>query len=121
MIKGCSKKAQANARAITETLIDLTGYDVGTENPFAAVKEICSSEMGRKWSYYTFKEWCFGLPSAFNSAVFLYYGDSTVFLSKIYENTPAEAERFAKRTPVDKADDRLLTLCFRVIDSESKK
>lgn len=121
MIKGSTKKARANVRAIVESLIDLSGYNIDASNPFEAVKEICASEKGREWSYTTFKEWCYGLPSAFDSAEFLCNRDSRDFLARIYENTPSEAERFAKRIGQTEADDRLLTLCFRVIDEESRK
>ena len=113
MIKGTTKKARENARKLVDSMIDLSGYDVKTTDKHAAVREICAREMGRKWSLEAFKDWCNGLPSAFDSAAFLYNGTPWDALSLLYENTPEESERLRSRVPYDVAADRVLYICFR--------
>ena len=67
MIKGTTKRARENARKLVDSMIDLTGYDdIQTTDKHAAIRDICATEMGREWSLRTFKDWCEGLPSAFD-------------------------------------------------------
>ena len=69
MIKGTTKKARENALKLVYSMIDLSGYDnIRTTDKHAAVRDICAAEMGREWSIDAFKEWCNGLPSAFDLA-----------------------------------------------------
>ena len=116
MIKGTTKKAKDNARKLVDSMIDLTGYDIQTTDRHAAIREICAREMRREWSINTFKEWCYGLPSAFDSAAFLYNGTPWDALSLLYENTPEESERLRARVPYDVAADRVLYICFRELN-----
>ena len=116
MIKGTTKKARENAMKLVNEMIDLSGYDnIQTTDKHAAIREICAREMRKEWSIDTFKEWCEGLPSAFDSAEFLYNGTPWDALSLIYENTPKESERFRARVPYEVAADRVLYICFRVL------
>lgn len=118
MIKGTTKKARKNARNLVDSMIDLSGYDnIQTADEHAAVREICSAEMGRKWSIDTFKEWCYGLPSAFDSAEFLYNGTPWDWLSRIYENSALELECLIKRTPRAVAEERCIWLAFKVLSA----
>lgn len=120
MIKGTTKKAKENARKLVDSMIDLTGYDnIQTTDKHAAIRDICAAEMGREWSIDTFKEWCYGLPSAFDSAVFLYNGTPWDALSRLYENTPEESERFRARVPYEVAADRFLYICFRELNKQN--
>lgn len=115
MIRGTTKKARENALKLVDSMINLSGYDIQTTDKHAAIREICASEMGREWSLEAFKDWCMGLPSAFDSAVFLYNGAPWDALSIIYENTPEESARFRDRVPYEVAADRVLYICFRVL------
>ena len=118
MIKGTTKKARENALKLVDSMIDLSGYDVKTMDKHAAVREICAAEMGREWSLEVFKDWCNGLPSAFDSAVFLYNGTPWDWLSRIYETTALELESLVKRTPRAIAEDRCIYLAFKVLDND---
>lgn len=116
MIKGTTKKAKENARKLVDSMIDLSGYDdVQTSDEHAAVRDICAREIWREWSLEAFKDWCMGLPSAFDSAMFLYKGTPWDWLARLYENTPEESERFRARVPYEVAADRVLNICFRVL------
>ena len=116
MIKGNTKKARENALKLVDSMIDLSGYDVKTTDKHAAVREICAAEMGREWSLEGFKDWCNGLPSAFDSAVFLYNGTPWNWLSKIYETNEQEFEILVKRTRYQVAEDRCVWWAFKVLD-----
>lgn len=117
MIKGTTKKAKENARKLVDSMIDLTGYDdIQTMDKHAAVREICAAEMGREWSLDAFKRWCEGLPSAFDSAVFLYNGTPWDWLARVYECSDIELDKFIKRTPRAMAEDRCIWLAFKVLD-----
>ena len=117
MIKGTTKKARENARKLVDSMIDLSGYDVKTTEKHAAVREICAAEMGRKWSLDAFKEWCEGLPSAFDAAEFLYNGTPLDWLARIYETSEEELNHFIKRTPRAVAEDRCIWLAFKVLSN----
>ena len=122
MIKGTTKKARENALKLVDSMIDLTGYDdIQTTDKHASVRDICAREIRREWSLEAFKDWCMGLPSAFDSAVFLYNGTPWDWLSRVYENTPEESERFRARVPYEVAADRVLNLCFKVLSDERQK
>lgn len=122
MIKGTTKKAKENARKLVDAMIDLTGYDdIQTTDNHAAVREICAREIGRKWSIETFKEWCEGLPSAFDSAVFLYNGTPWDWLARVYETSALELESLVKRTPRAVAEERCIWLAFNVLSDERQK
>lgn len=119
MIKGTTNKAKENARKLVDSMIDLTGYDdIQTMDKHAAVREICAAEMGREWSLDAFKRWCEGLPSAFDSAVFLYNGTPWDWLARIYECSDIELDKFIKRTPRAAAEDRCIWLAFKVLDKD---
>ena len=118
MIKGTTKKARENARKLVDAMIDLTGYDnIQTTDKHAAIREICAREMGREWSINTFKEWCMGLPSAFDSADFLYNGTPWDWLARLYENSALELESLVKRTSRAVAEDRCLVWAFKVLSA----
>lgn len=118
MIKGTTNKAKENARKLVDSMIDLTGYDIQTTDKNAAVREICAREIGREWSIDAFKEWCEGLPSAFDSAEFLYNGTPWDWLSRVYETSALELESLVKRTPRAVAEDRCIWLAFKVLDKD---
>ena len=94
MIKGTTNKAKENARKLVDSMIDLTGYD-----------DIQT------------KDWCMGLPSAFDSADFLYNGTPWNWLSRIYETNALEFENLIKRTPRAVAEDRCIWWAFKVLDN----
>ena len=121
MIKGTTKKARENARKLVDSMIDLSGYDVKTTDNHAAVREICASEMGREWSFDAFKEWCEGLPSAFDSAVFLYNGTPWEWLARVYECSDVELDKFIKRNQRAVAEARCIWWAFKVLDNDGKK
>ena len=116
MIKGTTKKAKENALKLVDSMIDLSGYDVKTTDKHAAVRDICAAEMGREWSLDAFKEWCEGLPSAFDSAMFLYNGTPWDWLARIYENSKEELDSLVKRTPRAVAEECCIWWAFKVID-----
>ena len=116
MIKGNTKKAKENALKLVDSMIELSGYDnIRTTDRHAAIREICAAEMGREWSLDAFKEWCEGLPSAFDSADFLYNDTPWNWLSRVYETTALELECLIKRTPRAIAEDRCIYLAFKVL------
>ena len=118
MIKGTTKKAKENARKLVDSMIDLTGYDdIQKTDKHAAVREICVREMGREWSLEAFKEWCMGLPSAFDSAVFLYNGTPWEWLARVYECSDVELDRLVKRTPRAVAEERCIWWAFKVLNT----
>ena len=117
MIKGTTKKARENALKLVDSMIDLTGYNIQTTDKHAAVREICAEEMGREWSLEVFKDWCQGLPSAFDSADFLYNDTPWNWLSRMYETTALELECLIKRTPRAVAEDRCIWLAFKVLSA----
>ena len=117
MIKGTTKKAIENARKMVDSMIDLSGYDVKTTDKHAEVREICVAEMGRKWSLDAFKDWCMGLPSAFDSADFLYNGTPWDWLARVYETSALELESLVKRTPRAVAEDRCIWWAFKVLSA----
>ena len=121
MIKGTTKKAKENARKLVNSMIDLTGYDIQTTDKHAAVREICAAEMGREWSLDAFKEWCEGLPSAFDAAEFLYNGTPWDWLARVYETSEEELDKFMKRTPRAVADARCIWWAFKVLDNDGKQ
>ena len=113
MIKGTTKKARENALKLVDSMIDLTGYDIQTMDKHAAVREICAAEMGREWSLDAFKDWCEGLPSAFDSAEFLYNGTPWEWLARIYETSEEELDSLIKRTPYQVAEDRCIWWAYK--------
>ena len=114
MIRGTTNKAKENARKLVDSMIDMSGYDdIQTTDKHAAVRDICAREMLQEWSLDTFKQWCYGLPSAFDSESFFCEGTPWDWLSRIYENTPEESERFRARVPYEVAANRVLYICFR--------
>ena len=116
MIKGTTKKAKENALKLVDSMIDLSGYDnIQTTDKHAAVRDICAREMGREWSIDAFKEWCNGLPSAFDSAAFLYNGTPWDWLARIYETSEQELEMLVKRTRYQVAEDRCIGWAFKVL------
>ena len=118
MIKGTTKKARENARKLVDSMIDLTGYDdIQTEDKHAAIRDICAAEMGREWSLDAFKEWCEGLPSAFDAAEFLYNGTPWDWLSRIYETSEEELKILVKRTRYQVAEDRCIWWAFKVLSA----
>ena len=117
MIKGNTKKARENARKLVDSMIDLSGYDVKTTDKHAAIREICAAEIGREWSLEVFKDWCMGLPSAFDSADFLYNGTPWDWLSKIYETSEEELDSLIKRTPRAVAEARCIWWAFKVLNN----
>ena len=117
MIKGTTKKARENARKLVDSMIDLSGYDVKTTDKNAAIRDICAREIGREWSLDAFKEWCEGLPSAFDSAVFLYNGTPWDWLARIYETSEEELQHFIKRTPYQVAEARCIWWAFKVLSA----
>ena len=118
MIRGTTKKARENARKLVDSMIDLTGYDdIQTTDKHAAIREICASEMGREWSLEVFKDWCQGLPSAFDSAVFLYNGTPWEWLARVYENSKEELQHFIKSTPYQVAEARCILWAFKVLSA----
>ena len=118
MIKGTTKKAKENARKLVDSMIDLTGYDdIRTRAEHAAIREICAREIWREWSFDAFKDWCMGLPSAFDSAEFLYNGTQWEWLAQIYEYSDAELDKFIKRTPLAVAEDRCIWWAFKVLSA----
>ena len=118
MIKGTTKKAKENARKMVDSMIDLSGYDVKTTDKHAAVREICAREMRREWSLEVFKDWCMGLPSAFDSAVFLYNGTPWDWLARVYETSEEELDKFMKRTQRAVAEARCILWAFKVLDKD---
>ena len=118
MIRGTAKKANENARKLVDSMIDLTGYDIQTMDKHAAIREICAREMGREWSLEAFKDWCMGLPSAFDSAEFLYNGTPWDWLSKIYETNDKELENLVKRTRYKVAEARCIWWAFKGLDKD---
>ena len=118
MIKGTTKKAIENARKMVDSMIDLSGYDdIQTMDKHAAIRDICAAEMGRKWSLDAFKDWCMGLPSAFDSADFLYNGTPWDWLARVYETSALELESLVKRTPRAVAEDRCIWWAFKVLSA----
>lgn len=118
MIKGTTKKAKENALKLVDSMIDLTGYDnIQTTEKHAAVREICAQEIGREWSLEAFKDWCMGLPSAFDSAMFLYNGTPWDWLARVYETSEQELTNFIKRTSRAVAEDRCIWLAFKVLSN----
>ena len=118
MLKGNTKKARENARKLVDAMINLTGYDdIQTMDKHAAIREICAREKRREWSFDAFKEWCEGLPSAFDSAVFLYNGKPWYWLARIYETSEEEMNHFIKRTPRAVAEDRCIWWAFKVLSN----
>ena len=118
MIKGNTKKARENARKLVDAMIDLSGYDnIQTTDKHAAIREICAAEMGREWSLEVFKDWCNGLPSSFDSAVFLYNGTPWDWLAHVYENSKEELDSFIKRTPYQVAEDSCILWAFKVLSA----
>ena len=119
MIKGTTKKAKENAQKLVDSMIDLTGYDdIQTMDKHAAVRDICAQEMRREWSLEAFKDWCEGLPSAFDSAEFLYNGTPWDWLARVYECSDVELDKFIKRTPRAMAEDRCIWWAFKVLDKD---
>ena len=119
MIKGTTKKAKENALKLVDSMIDLSGYDnIQTTDKHAAIREICAAEMGREWSIDAFKEWCNGLPSAFDSAAFLYNDTPWNWLSHVYECSALELESLIKRTQRAVAEDRCIWWAFKVLDKD---
>ena len=117
MIKGTTKKARENALNLVDSMIDLTGYDVKTTDKHAAIREICAAEMGREWSFEVFKDWCMGLPSAFDSAVFLCNGTPWDWLARVYECSDVELDKFIKRTQRAVAEARCIWWAFKVLSA----
>ena len=117
MKKGTTKKAKDNARKLVDSMIDLTEYDVKTTDKHAAIREICAAEIGREWSLEVFKDWCMGLPSAFDSADFLYNGTPWEWVAQIYEYSDAELDKFIKRTPLAVAEERCMWWAFKVLSA----
>ena len=117
MIKGTTKKAKENALKLVDSMIDLSGYTIQKTDKHAAIREICAAEMGREWSLDAFKEWCMGLPSAFDSAYFLYNDTPWNWLSRIYETTALELESLVKRNPRAVAEDRCICWAFKVLSA----
>lgn len=115
MLTGNNKKFKENVSAFVAELIDLSGYDSLPDGLTAneSVRFVACKEKMGEWSFGLFKDWCSGLPSAFDSAAFLCRGTPWDALERLYENTPEESARFRKRVPYDVAADRLLSLCFR--------
>ena len=118
MIKGTTKKAKENALKLVDEMIDLSGYDIQTMDKHAAIREICAAEMRREWSLEAFKDWCMGLPSVFDSAVFLYNGTPWDWLSRVYETSEEELDSLIKRTPRAMAEDRCIWWAFKVLDND---
>ena len=118
MIKGTTKKARENALKLVDSMIDLTGYDVKTTDKHGAIREICAREIGREWSLDAFKEWCMGLPSAFDSADFLYNGTPWEWLARIYETSEEELDSLIKRTSREVAEARCIWWAFKVLDKD---
>lgn len=118
MIKGTTKKAKENALNLVNAMIDLTGYDyIQTKDKHTAVRDICAREIGREWSFDAFKDWCEGLPSAFDSAEFLYNGTPWEWLARIYENSEEELDRLIKYNPRDVAEERCIWWAFKVLSN----
>ena len=118
MIKCTTKKARENARKLVNSMIDLTGYDdIQTTDKHAAVRDICAAEMGREWSIDTFKDWCNGLPSAFDSADFLYNGTPWHWLARVYKTREQELDSLIKRTPRAVAEERCIWWAFKVLSN----
>ena len=117
MIKGNTKKARENARKLVDSMIALTGYDVKTPDKHAAIRDICAAEMGREWSLEVFKDWCNGLPSAFDAAEFMYNGTPWDWLARIYETSEEELNHFIKRTPRAVAEARCIWWAFKVLSA----
>ena len=117
MIKGTTKKAKENALELVDSMIDLSGYDVKTTDKHAAIREICAAEKRQEWSLDAFKDWCQGLPSAFDSAVFLYNGTPWDWLARIYETSEQELEILVKRTPYQVAEARCIWWAFKVLSN----
>ena len=118
MIRGTTKKARENAMNLVDSMIDLSGYDdIQTTDKHASIREICAAEMGREWSIEAFKDWCEGLPSAFDSAKFLYNGTPWDWLASIYECSDIELDKFIKRTPRAVAEDRCIWWAFKVLSA----
>ena len=119
MIKGTTKKARENALKLVDSMIDLTGYDdIQTTDKHAAVREICAREIRSNWSFAAFKHWCEGLPSAFDSAEFLYNGTPWDWLARIYETSEQELEMLVKRTRYQVAEERCIWWAFKVLDKD---
>ena len=118
MIKGTTKKARENARNLVDAMIDLSGYDdIQKTDKHAAIRDICAAEMGRKWSLEVFKDWCNGLPSAFDSEVFLYNGTPWEWLARVYETSEEELDSLVKRTQRAVAEDRCIWWAFKVLSN----
>ena len=118
MIKGTTNKAKENARKLVNSMIDLTGYDdIQHGGQHAAIREICTREIWREWSLEAFKDWCMGLPSAFDSADFLYNDTPWNWLARIYETSEEELDSLIKRTPRAIAEDRCIWLAFKVLSN----
>ena len=117
MIKGNTKKANENALELVDSMIDLTGYDIQTTDKHAAVRDICAREIWREWSFDAFKDWCMGLPSAFDSADFLYNGTPWDWLARIYECSDVELDSLIKRTPYQVAEARCIWWAFKVLSN----
>ena len=118
MLNGTTKKARENARKLVDSMIDLTGYDdIQTTDRHAAIREICAAEMGREWSLEVFKDWCVGLPSAFDSAKFLYNGTPWDWLARIYETSQEELDSLVKRTRYQVAEERCIWWAFKVLSN----
>lgn len=118
MIKGTTKKARENALKLVDSMIDITGYDnIQKKDKHASIREICAREMRQEWSLDTFKSWCEGLPSAFDSAEFLYNGTPWDWLARVYECSAVELDKFIKRTPRAVAEDRCIWWSFKVLSA----
>ena len=118
MIKGTTKKAKENALELVDSMIDLSGYDdIQTTDKHAAVRDICAREIWREWSFDAFKEWCMGLPSAFDADDFLYNGTPWDWLARIYETSEEELQHFIKRTPYQVAKARCIWWAFKVLSA----
>ena len=119
MIKGTTNKAKENALNLVDSMIDLSGYDdIRTTDEHAAIREICAREIWREWSFDAFKDWCMGLPSAFDSAMFLYNGTPWEWLARIYETSEEELDSLIERTPRAVAEDRCIWWAFKVLDKD---
>lgn len=120
MLRSNSKKAKENIKKYIIEHFDYSNYKADGKSAPAEYKEICkciyNTMMKEKFysreinNYETFKSWCQGLPSLFDTCY--YYNRSAVEdLRVILEETEAEVNKYTE----DEAEERLTYLLYREI------
>lgn len=117
MLKGQTIRFKRNAAREVWALVDVECFEGGVVSP-QKVRELCAAEMGCPWSLKTFTDWCLGLPSAFDSAAFLYNGTPWDWLARLYETNAEELQDVMRHVSRSAAEQRCILAAFRVFDND---